>query len=105
MGNTFHQDVAASCYQPSFRSYPAKTPELEYGAGVTIRRVRSNGEIKWQGGRVYLSEALQGERVGLVPQDNRFWTIQLGPVQIGLLDAYGSNVLHIPTQVLPMCPV
>jgi transposase InsO family protein len=99
------QRPPARCYQPSVRPYPARTPELEYPAGGTVRRVRSNGEIKWQGRLVYLSGAMQGELVGLVPQDDRFWTIQLGRVQIGLLDAHGGNVLHIPTQLLPMCPV
>ena len=99
------QRPPVTSYQPSFRSYPNRTPELEYEAGVTVRRVRSNGTIKWQGGLVYLSEALRGERVGLAPQDDRFWTIQVGPLQIGLIDTHSHNVLHIPTQVLPMCPV
>lgn len=98
------QKTPASCYTPSYREYPARLPELAYEAGVTVRRVRSNGEIKWQGGLLYLSEALRGEPVGLVPQDDRFWSLRLGPVQIGLLDAYHRSVLHIPVQVLPMSP-
>lgn len=95
----------ASSYSPSFRSYPSRMPELAYETGVTVRRVRTNGTIKWQGGLLYLSEALRGEPVGLVAQDERFWSIRLGPVQIGLLDVHARNVLHVPVQVLPMCPV
>lgn len=99
------QRTPQSCYQPSYRTYPARLPELSYEAGVTVRRVRSNGQIKWRGGLVYVGEALRGEPVGLVAQDDRFWTIRLGPVQIGLLDGYSQRVLHLPAQVLPMCPV
>lgn len=93
----------ASCYLPSFRTFPTKPAELEYESGVTVRRVRSNGEIKWRGSLLYLSEALRGEPVGLVAQDDRYWTIRVGPVEIGLLDAHTRNILHTPPKVLPMC--
>jgi transposase InsO family protein len=29
--------------------YPERLPEVEYPAGVPVRRVRQNGQIKWQG--------------------------------------------------------
>jgi transposase InsO family protein len=91
------------CYVPSFRAYPSKVPELDYEEGVAVRRVRTNGEIKWQGSLLYLSEALRGERVGLAAKDDRYWIIRLGPVQIGVYDAHTRNVLHVPAKVLPMC--
>ena len=53
----------------SSRSYPAKLPEVEYESGVTVRRVRHNGEIKWRGELLYLSEVLAKEPVGLKPID------------------------------------
>ena len=99
------QQPPARQYQPAARQYPRRVDSPEYEAGTTVRRVRTNGEIKWQGGRVYLSEALCGEPVGLMPQDDRYWTIHFGPLQIGLLDTYANNALHIPTLVLPMSPV
>jgi putative transposase len=37
----------AECYRPSERRYPERLPEIEYGPGVEVRRVRSNGQIKW----------------------------------------------------------
>jgi putative transposase len=95
----------ASSYRPSLRSYPSRVPEPDYGSGITVRRVRTNGTIKWQGGLLYLSESLCGEPVGLQPQDDRYWSIQFGPLQIGLLDTRGQQVLHIPVEVLPMFPV
>jgi len=99
------QQPPARRYQPSVRPYPKRVDSPEYEAGVTVRRVRTNGEIKWNGGRVYLSEALCGEPVGLMPQDDRYWTIHFGPLRIGLLDSYANRTLHTPTLVLPMSPV
>ncbi len=92
-------------YQRSVRPYPKRVDSPEYDTGMTVRRVRTNGEIKWNGGRVYLSEALCGEPVGLLPRDGRYWTIHFGPLQIGLLDSYANRTLHTPTLVLPMSPV
>ena len=99
------QQPPARRYRSSVRPYPRRVDSPEYESGTTVRRVRTNGEIKWQGGTVYLSEALCGEPVGLTPQDDRFWTIRYGPIQIGLLDSYALRTLHTPTLVLPMSPV
>ena len=96
------QRPPARCYEPSPRAYPSRIPEFAYEAEVTVRRVRTNGQIKWRGGLLYLSDVLCEERVGLLPQDDRFWTIRLGPVQIATLDQASGIVLHTPTQVLPM---
>ena len=68
----------------------------EYETGMTVRRDRTNREIKWHGGRVHLSEALGGEPVGLMPQDDRYWTVHFGPLQIGVLDDYTYRTLHTP---------
>ena len=95
----------AKRYQPSARAYPSKVESPEYGAGTTVRRVKTNGEIKWNGERVYLSESLRGEPVGLAPVDERYWSIRYGPLHIGLLDSYANRTLHTPTLVLPMSPV
>ena len=43
--------------------YPDKVASPEYPEGVEVRRVRSNGEVKWEGERVFVGEALIGEPV------------------------------------------
>ncbi len=40
------------------------------------------------GERVFLSEALIGEPVGLVRHDDRLWTVRFGHLEIGRLDGY-----------------
>ena len=92
-------------YTHSFRPYPARISSPEYGTGVTVRSVRSTGQIKWRGQMVYVSESLRGEPVGLVQQDERTWTIHFGQLLIGLLDDSTGRVDKVPTKVLPMSPV
>ena len=93
-------------YYPSFRPYPTRVCSPDYELGVTVRRVRTNGQIKWKGDAIYLSQALKGEPVGLSQLDDRYWTIQFGPLAIGILDDHARCIAHIPTKkVLPMSPV
>jgi hypothetical protein len=99
------QQPPARRYHESFRSYPSRVSAPEYEVGLTVRQVRTNGEIRWKGDTIYLSEALRGEPVGLVQQDDRFWAIRFGPLSIGLLDDHARCILHTPTKVSPMSPV
>ena len=85
--------VPAQWYQPSVRPYPATVSEVEYPGHFEVRRVRTSGEIKWQGSLVYLSEALVGEAVGLVPVTDRHWQISFGPIALGLLDRHTRQLL------------
>ena len=96
------QEPPARHYQPSRREYPVRISSPEYSSEAQVRRVRSNGQIKWQGDRIYLSETLVGEPVGLVAQDDRYLSIRFGPLEIGQLDSYTKRVLRTPTKVLPM---
>jgi hypothetical protein len=41
------QKTPASAYQPSPRPYPDRIDDPSYAGDVAIRRVRSNGPIKW----------------------------------------------------------
>ena len=99
------QRPPALLYTPSFRPYPASVGSPEYGAEVTVRRVRGNGEIKWKGDLVFVSETLKGEPVGLVQQDDHRWTVRFGPLLIGLLDDHTKRIAKTPVKVLPMSPV
>lgn len=102
------QHPPATVYRPSPRPYPPSREGLrepEYGSDIVVRRVRTNGQIKWRGGLLYLSEALKGELVGLLQQDERYWTIQYGPLQIGLMDDHARKFYRVPVKVLPMSPV
>ena len=64
-----------------------------------MRRVRHNGEIKWRGQTIYISEALIGEPIGLA-EDAAGWTVRFGPVALGVI-AHRGDRLQKPK--LPRC--
>ena len=63
-------DVPAKHYSPSERPFPSQLYEVEYPGHFEVRRVRRHGEIKWQGARLFLTECLAGELVGLEEIDD-----------------------------------
>lgn len=76
----------AQWYHPSTRPYPDREPEVEYPGNFEIRRVRSSGEIRWNGALLYVSEALVGEPVGLKEVSDGHWKMYFGPMELALLD-------------------
>ncbi len=91
-------EAPASWYRPSERAYPARTPEISYPDHMRVRRVRSDGGIKWKGDILYLSEALIGEPVGLERETERHWAVHFGPLKLCLLDEQGSSIIRITPQ-------
>jgi transposase InsO family protein len=85
--------VPAQWYRPSVRAYPATVPEMQYPGPFEVRRVRTTGEIKWQGVCVYVSEALVGEPVGLDAVSDQHWKLYFGPIELGLLDNHTHKLL------------
>ncbi len=51
--------------------------------------------------RVFVSEALIGEPVGLVRHDDRLWTVRFGHLEIGRLDGYALRIIKMPVRALP----
>jgi len=80
------QKLPASVYQRSGRPYPTKVPKVEYDHGDVTRRVRSNGEIKWKGGFIYVSEALVGEPIALHQSDDHLWEVRFSFHLLGTLN-------------------
>jgi transposase InsO family protein len=87
------QRVPASLYEVSSRQYPLILPDIEYPADFTIRHVRTNGEIRWRGELLFVSEVLTGEYVGLEQLDDRHWALYYGPVPLAILDGYQRSWL------------
>lgn len=56
-----------SRYLPSPRAFVDVPPPIEYAPGDIIRPVDSAGRISWQGRRWNISDALDGEHVGIRP--------------------------------------
>ena len=80
------QRPPASCWHPSPRPYPAKLEEPWYDAEHAVRRVRSDGGIKWAGAQVFVSEALVGEPVGIVALESGDWLVRFADLDLGLIE-------------------
>ena len=61
---------------------------------MDVRRVNANGEIKWKGDPIFLSEVLIGAEVGLLQIGESIWSISFGSVRIGYLDALNSAAVN-----------
>ena len=81
------QQVPASLYRPSLRSYPAYLPQPEYPSRFETRLVYPNGVISFFSmTQWYVSACLAGERVGLELCGDGRWRVHYGFVPIGTLD-------------------
>jgi transposase InsO family protein len=71
-------------YRPSPRPYPVVLEDPCYPADAAVRRVRSNGEIRWKGKLIFVSEALIGEAVG-IRETLVGYDVHFGPIFLGML--------------------
>jgi len=88
------QDVPGSCYQQSNRPYVARPQVPDYGPGYTVRQVRSNGEIKYNGELHYLTELLAGQPVGLKEVANGMLKISYGFYPLGFFDMRKNKIIR-----------
>lgn len=77
------QQPPGRVYRASPRPYPARVEDPWYDATHQVRRVNANGQIKWQGERVFVSEALRRQVVGLAETACGDWTVRFMQVELG----------------------
>jgi len=92
-------------YRRSPRRWDGRLREPEYAGDVQVRRVRTNGEIKWKGELVFLSETLSGEPVGLRPVEAGRYDVWYGPIRLAGIDHRGRLTRHDPSPPTPPKPV
>lgn len=82
------QQPPARLYRPSGRRYPSTLVEPWYDATHQVRRVRPNGQIKWQGQLVFVSEAMRREVVGLAETERGDWLVRFMHLELGRIDRH-----------------
>ena len=82
----------ASIYRSSPRPFPERLAEPEYGAAMKVRRVFPHGQFFWNHDHVFLSKVLAGERIGLLPIDDRYQRIYLAWYPVARLDTHTLRV-------------
>jgi len=89
-----HGRVPHVRYARSPRVYPGRLAEWVYPPRWSVRRVRPHGDIKWQGRLRFVGRAFVGERVGLQAFSPGQWTVHLGTLLIGHLEAKDTSGLR-----------
>ena len=89
------QRPPSAVYRASTRPYPSRLAPIEYPDGYVVRQVRHNGEIKFDGDTVFVSEVLSGEPVGLYQTDEHLWRLYFGMVPLAILDTRTMRLSRI----------
>ncbi len=76
----------AEHYRPSARAMPQTVPEPDYPPEAAVRRVRQNGEIKWNGTLIYVSQTLAGEAVAATETEDGRWALSFYAHPLGVID-------------------
>lgn len=79
-------DTPAQHYRRSQRLMPRTPPEPDYPAEAAVRHVRHNGEIRWNGGFIYVSQTLAGEAVAATETEDGQWALSFYAHPLGIID-------------------
>jgi putative transposase len=87
-------DLPASRYEPSERRLPRKG-KVEYPGHFELRKVASDKTIKWNDRKVFVSNLLRFEYVGLEEIAEGTWAAYYGPVFLGWLDEDDYRIMDV----------
>lgn len=80
------QKTPCSIYVGAERNYPVRVENPDYGEGTLTRRIQKRGEMKWEGRKVFVSEALAGEEVALSKIGEGKHVVKFHWMEIGVFD-------------------
>jgi putative transposase len=80
------QTTPASHYTSSSRNWTDSPKSIAYNDAQAIRMVRSNGQIKWGGDLIYISDAIHGEPVGIAETSSGDWIVHYDQYPLGIIN-------------------
>ena len=83
-------------YVPSQRPMPDRIEDPWYDADHQVRRVRPSGEIMWKGDRLFVSEVLAGELLGIAELETGDHVVRFCDMDIGLINRRGLFTRFAP---------
>jgi hypothetical protein len=63
---------------------------------MVVRNVRHHGHFRWKKEEVFLSEVFWGERVGLLPEDDRYFTVYFAQIPLARFASHKLLVTPLP---------
>jgi putative transposase len=95
------QKPPASLYVNSPRPLPSRIPEPVYPAEAAVRKVRSNGEIKWKGELIYIADILAGDAVAVSETEQGQWQVHFYDRPIGIIDPATNTLKAVKPKPKP----
>lgn len=81
------QTPPAASYTPSPRPYPSRVPEPRYDPAWRTYPISAGGKFRLNSAcMIFVSHALEGERIGLEPLDERFSRAWFESYELGIID-------------------
>jgi len=62
---------------------PSSVPSFQYPRSFQTRRVSNNGDMSWRHGRVFVSEVLRNEEIGLEQMDEEVYRAFFHQTELG----------------------
>jgi transposase InsO family protein len=91
-----NDETPASRWAPSRRPYPPTIPPPHYPPHLEVRRVSNAGAFRLHSGQHFLSQALNGEHIGLEEIDDGIWNILFYDTLLGRFDERTNNITGAP---------
>jgi transposase InsO family protein len=95
------QVAPASLYKPSARSCPESLSPVRYPGHFELRRVSSDGCIKWHSRPVFVSFVLEGQCIGLEELTPGTWDVYFGPRRLGVFVESQGRIEDVSTLTPP----
>jgi putative transposase len=89
-------ETPATRWKPSRRRYSKRIAPPRYPAHVELRRVSNAGCFRLHSGQQFLSQALNGETIGLEQIDDALWNILYYDTLLGRYDQNNHRITGVP---------
>ncbi|HEY7615577.1 MAG TPA: integrase core domain-containing protein, partial [Terriglobales bacterium] len=90
-------DTPASHWNPSSRPYPERIQPPAYPGHFAVRRISNAGTFRLHSGQQFLSQALNGEYVGLEEVQDGIWNILYYDTLLGRFDERTHTITGAPS--------
>jgi hypothetical protein len=96
MANTFQFVLEGSVWAPSQRAYKERIEPPSYPGHVEVRRVSHDGAFRLHSAQQFLSQALNGEDIGLEVVADGVWNILYYDTLLGRFDERAKLITGAP---------
>jgi putative transposase len=88
-------ETLASAYLTSTRPLTPRTEPLENPGHFELRLVAGDNTIRWKNRKVFLSNLLARDYIGLEEVGEGLWSVYFGPVHLGWLDEKDYRIMDV----------